>query len=912
MEIADIKINLPITTVLAHYNLTPNKNHLLKCPFHNDKTASLQVYPKTNTWHCFGCGAGTDVIDLIQMKDNCSKHEAIVKATSMIPGDPTNPKPIQQPRAMVKTLTPEARTAVFNKAFKYFAQGMKSTKKAQEYLQQRAIDQNSIIVGYDSGMLHRKATKQLKTSYLETNLIKPDSKYRENNYHTFFNGCLIFPKLDRTGNIVSFYGKHIESGIHKNLPGSHEGLYPNWPSLDTTTIIVTECVIDAATLLQHSEITEIYAVLAQYGADIWTPDHTEAIRELHRLKEVIFFFDGDEAGRKGAMLTTEKLHTINPKLKVTYIQPPEGEDINSLAQSHVDQQAELFTHLIDERRSVKPNNILLSSETTQQPTANTSQKVLPTNGHPADPQLGTPISTGKLNTSNPDKIIYKTDELTITLHGGIDCHNIKRLRATLHIRKQNDRYRDYRDTIDLYGNSARKRLIREVAEDLEVPTQQVKQAISDLTNQLEQHRSDQREERRRKEATKKRKDQEVFTQAEMQQGMKLLNNKQLMKRTQDMISNIGLIGQEKNGMLLFFIYITRMFKEPLHALVQGTSGSGKTHLLKKVLSLVPRPHCKSITAITENALYYTLKDTMKHIILLLEDLEGSYSALLPIRELMSNMSISKLTTITNPRTGEPEQKELYVEGPTCVAGATTRDNIYEDNANRSFLIEIQDTPEQTARIMEYQRKQVAGPIDKGTGDAIRTKFKAAQLQLEHLEVTIPFSDQLRIPEHVFKKNRTNKHYLTLIRAIAFWNQKQRKVKQAPDGTRYIEADIEDVWWANHLAREALLRKSDELNSPLRSFFEKLKEHLKEDEQETFVAKAVRSHFRMAPITLNRYLNDLGSRGYIKRTGGNRRSGYEYRIELWDEYEKLQQGLDVLDEIYKQLKEKYTIKKGVKS
>ena len=197
MTIPDVKANLPITTVLTHYNLRPNKNHLLKCPFHNDKTASLQIYPKTNTWHCFGCGAGTDVIDLIEKKEGCTKHKAIEKAKAMIPGNATNTKPIQQPKAMPKTLTPEARTAVFNKAFKYFTQGLKATKKAQDYLQQRILDRDSIIVGYDSGMLHRKATKQLKTSYLETGLIKSDSKHRENNYHTFLMAAWCSPSLTK-------------------------------------------------------------------------------------------------------------------------------------------------------------------------------------------------------------------------------------------------------------------------------------------------------------------------------------------------------------------------------------------------------------------------------------------------------------------------------------------------------------------------------------------------------------------------------------------------------------------------------------------------------------------------------------------------------------------------------------------
>jgi DNA primase len=52
MEIPDIKERLGILKVLAHYSQVPDKNNLLNCPFHEDKTASLQVYPKTETYHC--------------------------------------------------------------------------------------------------------------------------------------------------------------------------------------------------------------------------------------------------------------------------------------------------------------------------------------------------------------------------------------------------------------------------------------------------------------------------------------------------------------------------------------------------------------------------------------------------------------------------------------------------------------------------------------------------------------------------------------------------------------------------------------------------------------------------------------------------------------------------------------------
>ena len=72
MEIRDIKQQLPIGQVLSYYGLTPDRNGMLRCPFHTDRTPSLQVYGKTNSFCCFSanCSAGSgDVIDFIQLKE---------------------------------------------------------------------------------------------------------------------------------------------------------------------------------------------------------------------------------------------------------------------------------------------------------------------------------------------------------------------------------------------------------------------------------------------------------------------------------------------------------------------------------------------------------------------------------------------------------------------------------------------------------------------------------------------------------------------------------------------------------------------------------------------------------------------------------------------------------------------------
>lgn len=75
MEITQIKERLAILAVLQHYGLNPDRNKRINCPFHNDKTPSLQLYYKTQTAFCFSTnctthGKSLDVIDFIMYKKN--------------------------------------------------------------------------------------------------------------------------------------------------------------------------------------------------------------------------------------------------------------------------------------------------------------------------------------------------------------------------------------------------------------------------------------------------------------------------------------------------------------------------------------------------------------------------------------------------------------------------------------------------------------------------------------------------------------------------------------------------------------------------------------------------------------------------------------------------------------------------
>jgi len=77
MTIEEIKEKPNIKDVLANYRIVINKNQHINCPFHEDKTPSMQVYTETNTVYCFSGNCSThgkslDVIEFVMQKEGCT------------------------------------------------------------------------------------------------------------------------------------------------------------------------------------------------------------------------------------------------------------------------------------------------------------------------------------------------------------------------------------------------------------------------------------------------------------------------------------------------------------------------------------------------------------------------------------------------------------------------------------------------------------------------------------------------------------------------------------------------------------------------------------------------------------------------------------------------------------------------
>jgi hypothetical protein len=513
----------------------------------------------------------------------------------------------------------------------------------------------------------------------------------------------------------------------------------------------------------------------------------------------------------------------------------------------------------------------------------------------------------KLNTENKDALTFTTEEIGYTILGGINTNHLDRMRVTIKIEVLNRKYPDFlnneelagialRATVDLYNDVQVEKLIRRTAERLEIGTGHLYTGIAQLTEQLEKHRLTLIEQSEQKKDKRK-----TLTEAETIKAIDFLKSKSLTQTTNDLLGKSGIVGEELNRTIMWYVYTSRKLNRPLHIVSFGSSGTGKSHLQEKVGELIPEEDKIEITTLTQNAFYYFDKDELGHKLILIEDLDGALSSLYPIRELQSKQRISKTVTIKDNK-GNTRTIHLKVQGPVTVAGCTTQEMIYEDNANRSFLIYLDESKEQDEKVMHYQRLLSAGKVDVQEEINIKEFLKNVQRVLKSIKIINPYAEYLHIPNEVFKPRRTNAHYLGFIEAVTFYHQYQRTEEVNKEtGEVYINSTLEDIEIANSLIKEILLRKSDELNKATRTYFEYLKAWLKSEEKQSFVLAEARKALNVSHGSQKRYMSILIDNHFIKKE--KTKEGFVYTITSYEDYKQLKQQVEtILDNTLQQLKQ----------
>ena len=867
MEITEIKQQLTLAQVLQYYGLKPDKHLRLLCPFHDDKAPSLQVYYKTHTTYCFSSnckthGRAMDVIDFVMHKENCTKHEAIEKCKQLIGGAVSNP---------AEALT---RVAILSKMFIYFKNALHSSKPAQEYVKSRALDATKTEIGYNTAQFHHGARKDdaLIESCVQVGLLAPwGTNTREGGqaYKPFAKYSIVFALRNEVNQVAGLYFRSTinnEDQRHFYLK-DRQGLYPKYPAPETTKLILTESIIDAATLLQSEEITGDYNVLALYGTNGLTQEHITAITALPHLTEIILWLNADEAGEAATKKYGAQFKELLPAVHITEVQMPAGEDINSLAQAHSEKQ--IFTDLLNDRRDFFLSNentaaakLIIDSSVERKKTAEIIEQ------HPAQ----------ELDASNPLKVRYSSDTAHYYIQGGIP-RQVDNMKIMLVVESKETSIKA-RNRIDLYEDKQVERLCKEVAEKLSMRRDLLEADLYRLTNLLDSYRENQQA--APAPLAQSGIEGRPLTARERSELESFCRKPKLIKRLNELLGNAGIVGEERNRIFLLIIATSHKMPETLHALIQGSSGSGKTRLLKQITDCMPKENVTKLTRLSDKVLYNYPENYFINRLLCLEDIDGlSEEAEFAFRELQSNGELNSATSIKLDN-GQITSGQKTVKGPIASLACTTRGEIYEDNMSRVFLIAVDESTEQTKRIIEYQNKKAAGLIDHRREQEIKTFLQNFVSILKPYEVINPYAALIELPQEAHKIRRLNDLLQSFVKMITILGQYQRK----KDERGRLITEIEDVETAIHILFESILLKVDELDGSLRQFYENLKAFIaKKGRACEFTRFDVREATGVGKTQGHHYLSQLVALEYIQQNGFANR-GFRYKIVHWDNFTAL--------------------------
>lgn len=879
MEIQEIKSRLTLSQVLKYYRLKPDKSMRLCCPFHDDKTPSMQVYYKTHTVYCFSSnckthGKSLDVIDFIMHKEVTDKHTAIKKAKEMLGiRDDLGITPQVNNKNMLTKLAD--REQFLGNMFTYFKNAVHNSKPSQDYMRSRGLDPTVIEIGYNTAQFHHGQRKDpvLINNCVNAGLLAPWGKNcrtpEEQSYKPFAKCCIVFALRNRSNQITGMYFRSTinnDSQKHYYLK-DRSGLYPCYPAPESTKLILTEAVIDAAALLQIQEITKEYGLLACYGTNGLTKEHITAIKELKQLKEIIFAFDNDEAGSKAVEKYSNELNELLPNVTLSTVELPENEDVNSVYVSH---EPGVFEHLLE-------NRVFLSNENKKDCTvlqqAHTTQVKTPA------------VSVAELDTKYSYKLRYSTGTAHYYVQGGVP-KLMDSMKITL-VAENFSTGQKTRNKIDLYDDKQVEKLCKDVSEKLSLRKDLLEGDIYKLTDLLDEYR----EKEILNNHGKKEASAEAYpmTQQEKNTAMEILKKPDLISHICEMLGQAGIVGEEKNRIFLFATALSHVTHETLHVLIQGSSGSGKTRQLRVISDCMPPERVVRLTRVSDKSFYNYPEHYLSHKLISLEDVDGlSEDSEFAYRELVSNGELISSVSVKHEN-GHIGTAQKIVRGPIASMACTTNGSMYEDNISRMFIVAVDESLEQTQKVISYQNARSAGKIDIRKEHDIKKQLQHVVRMIKPLPVKNPYADRIHLPEEAHKLRRLNDLFKIFIHQITLINQYRRK----KDEQGRIVSTLEDVETAIEIMFDSIVLKVDELDGSLRQFYEKLKEYIKKTsngshQQYHFTQREVRHGMNISKTQLFRYLSELTELEYIQQSGGYANKGFRYKIEYWDDYKLLRE------------------------
>ena len=324
--IDEIKNSNDIVDVISQYVILKRsgRNFFGLCPFHKEKSPSFSVSPDKQIFHCFGCGAGGNVIHFVSKIENADFKEAIsILANRAGIELPTLNNYEDNKTAMLKTKVYEINQIAAE--FYHHNLYRPTSKTAQEYIKKRKLDNKtlkSFLIGYSGNydelykILKQKGYKE--EEILASSLV---NKTDDGKYIDRFRKRVMFPIQDIRNKVIAFGGRVLDDSKPKYINSPENIVYSKGRHLfglnvakksDLKNIIIVEGYMDAISLYQRG----ITNVVASLGTAL-----TEAQgRLLRRYSErVTIGYDSDGAGQAATLRGLEILQNIGCDVRILQI-----------------------------------------------------------------------------------------------------------------------------------------------------------------------------------------------------------------------------------------------------------------------------------------------------------------------------------------------------------------------------------------------------------------------------------------------------------------------------------------------------------------------------------------------------------------------------------------------------------------
>jgi len=339
----------PVTDVIARYGieLRASGTHLLgRCPLHTDSgRPNLHVYPLTQSWYCYRCGVGGDVIKFLQLKENidflqaCALLDAQQAASA---SQPTTEKPAAKPRRNWERLGQDEQV-LMNTAAAVYQHTLWQEPRALEYVRGRGIPDwltREAGLGYADGHSLEMCLRRHSGIGLavELGLLKR-VKSGTDKLRQPLAGRIVVPEK-RGGQCIWFIGRTLQAGDQPKylaLPGERPVLgYER--AAGKQEVVLCEGVFDYLTALSWK-----LAAFSTCGTQL----PAGRLGFLAGARVIYAVFDGDDAGRDAAARFNDQLGS-----RVRPLHLPESTDLNDLGRQS-DGRTQFFELLGGDRAAQK-------------------------------------------------------------------------------------------------------------------------------------------------------------------------------------------------------------------------------------------------------------------------------------------------------------------------------------------------------------------------------------------------------------------------------------------------------------------------------------------------------------------------------------------------------------------------------